>query len=153
MKHSCCVVRPARVEKERAMHERFPTHRRRACSLARRIEKSKTPLDRGELERQIGRLLERNSRAAARYSISITEDDTSRGLRLNGAHIPEWDDWANLTEASTSCAPTSPSGLTRSCGRPTSSSPKPKPRSASTSPISPCARSGTTKQDASKRTS
>ena len=43
-------------------------------SLTRRIEKSRKLLDRGELERQIGRLLERNSRAAGRYTIAISED-------------------------------------------------------------------------------
>jgi Transposase DDE domain/Domain of unknown function (DUF4277) len=67
----------SRVEKEKAMHERFSQRIEEGLqSLARRIDKSKTPLERGELERQVGRLLERNSRAAARYSIAISEDDS-----------------------------------------------------------------------------
>ena len=35
----------------------------------RRIEKSKRALEAGSLERQIGRLLKRNARAAARYNV------------------------------------------------------------------------------------
>jgi hypothetical protein len=51
------------------------------------------------LERQIGRLLERNARAAARHDITI-EDDPSNdaGLRLKWTAQPQWDDWANLSE-------------------------------------------------------
>lgn len=90
----------ARVEKERAMHERF-TKRIEAGleSLARRIDKSKRRLDAKVLERQIGRLLERNARAAARYVISIQDDELSdSGLRLQWRAHPEWDEWANLSE-------------------------------------------------------
>lgn len=90
----------ARVEKERAMHERFAKRIEAGLeSLARRIAKSNRRLDRGVLERQIGRLLERHARAAARYSISI-EDDPSHdsGLRLKWSAQPEWDEWANLSE-------------------------------------------------------
>jgi len=36
-------------------------------------DKSTRPLDRGALERQIGRRLDRSTGAAARYAISITE--------------------------------------------------------------------------------
>jgi hypothetical protein len=56
-------------------------------------------LDRGQLERQIGRLLGQNSRAAARYSISLLEDKTTpAGIKLKWNTRPEWDDWAKLTE-------------------------------------------------------
>ena len=61
----------ARVEKERAMHERFSKRIEAGLeSMARRIAKSKRRLDRGVLERQIGRLLERHARAAARCHLS-----------------------------------------------------------------------------------
>lgn len=90
----------SRSEKEKAMHERFSKRIEDGLhSLGRHIEKSKTALDRGQLERQIGRLLERNSRAAQRYFISLTED---RGmparLRLKWNIRAEWDDWATLSE-------------------------------------------------------
>jgi|SRR5688572_19349551 len=90
----------ARVEKERAMHERFCKRIEAGLqTMARRIAKSKRRLDRGVLERQIGRLLERNARAAARYSISLEDDDTTdAGLRLKWSAHPEWDEWANLSE-------------------------------------------------------
>lgn len=90
----------SRSEKEKAMHERFSKRiEERLQSLGRRIEKSQSALDRGALERQIGRLLERNSRASARYSICLTEDQaTPAGVKLKWSTRPEWDDWARLSE-------------------------------------------------------
>jgi transposase len=89
-----------RMEKEQAMHERFSKRIEEGLqSLARRIEKSKKRLDRGELERQIGRLLERNSRAAGRYTIVIGEDKASgAGVTLQWSKRSEWEEWARLTE-------------------------------------------------------
>lgn len=90
----------ARSEKERAMHERFSKHIEAGLeSMARRIAKSKRALDGGVLERQIGRLLQRNARAAARYSISIEDDEGhDSGLKLKWTTHPEWDEWANHSE-------------------------------------------------------
>jgi transposase len=90
----------SRSEKEKAMHERFSKRIEEGLhSLGRHIEKSKTALDRGQLERQIGRLLERNSRASARYFISLTEDPGMPArLRLKWNIRAEWDDWAKLSE-------------------------------------------------------
>ena len=90
----------ARLEKERAMHERFAKRIEAGLeSLGRRIDQSKRRLDAKVLERQIGRLLERNTRAAARYVISIQDEEANdSGLRLKWQAHPEWDDWANLSE-------------------------------------------------------
>lgn len=90
----------SRSEKEKAMYERFSKRIEEGLqSLGRRIEKSQSPLDRGQLERQIGRLLERNSRAAARYSISLVKDPgTPAKLRLKWSIRTEWDAWAKLSE-------------------------------------------------------
>lgn len=90
----------ARVEKERAMHERFAKRIEAGLErLQRRIEKSKRLLDAKVLERQIGRLLERNARAAARYVIRIEDDDSrDAGVSLKWQVHPEWDEWANLSE-------------------------------------------------------
>lgn len=90
----------SRMDKEKAIHERFSKRIEEGLqSLAHRIDKSTRRLDRGALERQIGRLLERNSRAAARYSISITEDANGDcGLRLKWSQRSEWNDWADLSE-------------------------------------------------------
>lgn len=90
----------ARVEKEKAMHERFKAHIETAlASLERRIAKAKTPLDRGAIERQIGRVLERNSRAAGAFSISITEDEEHpSGIKMTRSYRAEWADWARVTE-------------------------------------------------------
>jgi len=90
----------SRMEKEKAMHERFSKRIEEGLqSLARRIEKSQTQLERGKIERQIGRLLERNSRAGARYLILVAEDTSvPAGLKLKWSARSQWDDWAALSE-------------------------------------------------------
>ena len=90
----------SRVEKERAMHARFIERIEEGlASLSHRIARSKKALDRGALERQIGRLLERNSRAAGGFSIAITADDAHpSGLALRWTRRPEWEDWARHSE-------------------------------------------------------
>jgi transposase len=90
----------ARVEKERAMHARFSQRIEAGLQrMARRIETSRRPLNAAVLERQIGRLLERHARAAARYEIAIEEEPThAAGLRLQWTVHSEWDEWANLSE-------------------------------------------------------
>src|SRR2546426_6278238 len=89
-----------RREKEKAMHERFAQRIEKALrTLGNRIEHARRPLERARLERQIGRLLGRNSRAAARYAIHIVDDDTrAAGLRLEWAICPAWDEWAKHSE-------------------------------------------------------
>jgi transposase len=90
----------SRKEKEKAMHQRFSKRIEEGLeSLGRRIEKSKMALDRGELERQIGRLLGTNSRASARYSIVLSEDPSSPAkLKLTWNIRKEWEDWNELSE-------------------------------------------------------
>jgi transposase len=90
----------SRIEKERAMHSRFASRIEAGlASLARRMQASTRPLDRGALERQIGRLLERHARAAARYAISVEEDPSlASGWCLKWRAHPEWDEWAALSE-------------------------------------------------------
>jgi transposase len=89
-----------RREKEKAMHERFAQRIDKSLGkLAERIEHARRPLHRGKLERQIGRLLERNTRAAGRYTIDFIEDATRpAGLRLEWSVRPEWDEWARHSE-------------------------------------------------------
>ena len=89
-----------RREKERAMHERFC--RRIEAGLERlgqRVRRARRPLDPRRLERQLGRLLERNQRAAGRYVIDFVPDPTvPAGVRLAWTARPEWDDWARWSE-------------------------------------------------------
>jgi transposase len=89
-----------RREKEKAMHARFAERIEKGLhSLGHRLERARTALDRGKLERQIGRLLERNSRAAGRYTIDLVEDATRpSGLRLAWSARPEWDEWSRHSE-------------------------------------------------------
>ncbi len=89
-----------RREKEKAMHDKFQTRIEDALTrMAGRISKARRQLSRGVLERQIGRLLERNGRAAGRYLIDVQEDATvAAGLRLSWRVNEAWDDWAILSE-------------------------------------------------------
>jgi hypothetical protein len=91
------IVRSAeRREKERAMHERFSARIIEGLqSLQRRLEKSNKPVERGPLERQIGRLLGKNSRAAGKFDVHIVEDKQACAkLRLQWSERTEWDQWA-----------------------------------------------------------
>jgi transposase len=95
------LVRSAdRRQKEQAMHARFRTRIEAGlASLQGRIERARNPVDRSATERQIGRLLGRNSRAAGRYTIRLLDDAKRPArLRLEWAARPEWDDWALHSE-------------------------------------------------------
>ena len=89
-----------RREKEKAMHERFQKRIDDGlASLGRRIDKSKKPMDKGPVERQLGRLLGKNSRAAGRYQVKLVDDGSRQaGFRLDWSVHAEWDDWAKATE-------------------------------------------------------
>jgi transposase len=89
----------SRREKEMSMHHRFVERIEEGLhSLGRRLDGARSPVERG-VERQIGRLLQRNSRAAGRYTIAVTEDRACpSGLRLEWSTRHEWDDWAALSE-------------------------------------------------------
>ena len=89
-----------RREKEHAMHARFAARIEDGLrSLQHRIERSRKPLERGPIERQIGRLLGKNSRAAGRFVARLVEDpNASATLRLDWASRAEWDDWSRHSE-------------------------------------------------------
>ena len=89
-----------RAQKEQAIHARFAQRIEQGLSkLAHRIAHARRALERGQVERQIGRLLERNSRAAGRYLIEVTEERScAAGVRLNWSIKPQWDEWAQHDE-------------------------------------------------------
>jgi hypothetical protein len=89
-----------RREKERAMHERFARRIEEGLTrLGQRLHRARRPLDVRRLERQLGRLLERNQRAGGRYVIDFVPDPTQpAGVRLAWSARPEWDDWARWSE-------------------------------------------------------
>jgi hypothetical protein len=89
-----------RREKEQAIHARFIRRIEEGLArLARRIAHARRPLDRGRLERQLGRLLAHTSRAAGRYVIDLVADaSVPAGVRLVWTARPEWDDWARWSE-------------------------------------------------------
>lgn len=95
------LVRSAeRQNKERAMHARFAERVELALGrLEGRIARARKPVDRSATERQIGRLLGRNSRAAGRYVVRLIDDPASpAGVRLKWSVRPDWDDWARHSE-------------------------------------------------------
>jgi transposase len=89
-----------RQRKEQAMHERFAQRIEAGLtSLGRRINASRKPLQRSPIERQIGRLLGKNSRAAGRYVVHLVDDPSHPAtLRLEWARRAEWDDWSRHSE-------------------------------------------------------
>jgi transposase len=89
-----------RIQKEKAMHERFSARIETELeSLARRLRDSRSKIERSGVDRQIGRLLERNRRAAQRFQISVLEDPSqASGLRLDWTVRQDWDEWAQRSE-------------------------------------------------------
>ena len=81
------------------MHEKFS--QRIEAALARlqgRIAHAKKPLEKAQVNRQIGRILQRNSRAAARFEISLPENDSPAGFALRVQRRTEFDRWAGISE-------------------------------------------------------
>ena len=89
-----------RREKEKAMHQRFSERIEQGLErLQRRIARARKPLDRGRIERQVGRLFGRNSRAAGRFVASVLDEPNSGAkLRLQWSTRTEWDDWSRHSE-------------------------------------------------------
>ena len=88
-----------RRRKEQAMHDRFSQRIAAALvKLAGRIERSRKRLDAARINRQIGRLLKRNQRAAARFQITVQAADCPAGLRLHVERSEAFDDWAAISE-------------------------------------------------------
>src|ERR1700674_3369333 len=88
-----------RRSKEKAMHDKFSRRIEAALQrLAVRIARSRNRLDPAPVNRQIGRILQQNQRAAARFTVALEPDGCPAGFRLHVAYNASFDDWAALSE-------------------------------------------------------
>jgi len=89
-----------RREKEKAIHERFAERIEAGLSkLDKELKRARKKRDRSVLERRIGRLLGKNSRAAGGFKIEVVEDKTCpAGLQLRWWRIEAWRQWSSLSE-------------------------------------------------------
>jgi transposase len=88
-----------RRSKEQAMHDKFSRRIEEALDrLAARIVRSKKRLDPATVNRQIGRILQQNQRAAARFAIVLEADESPAGFGLRFTYNASFDDWASLSE-------------------------------------------------------
>lgn len=88
-----------RMAKEKAMHEKFSGRITVALEkLKNRIAKSKKKLNRDTINRQIGRVLQTNQRAAARFKIELVDDPCPAGFQLQVTINAAFDEWALLSE-------------------------------------------------------
>jgi len=88
-----------RRSKEQAMHEKFSRRIEAALArLASRIDHSTRRIDPTQVNRQIGRILQQNQRAAARFVVLLSEVDGAAGFRLEININAAFDDWATLSE-------------------------------------------------------
>jgi transposase len=88
-----------RQEKERAMYERFARRIvERLSSLEHRLEAARQRVDRSVVERQIGRILGQNPRAASAFDVTVEHAERPSGLRLRWRERSEWTEWARLTQ-------------------------------------------------------
>lgn len=92
----------SRKEKERAMHDRFEKRIDDDLTrLAARLQRCKKKPDRSQVERQIGRMLGRHSRAAGLFDITVREierDGVKRHLEVTWKKKEAWRNWAQLSE-------------------------------------------------------
>lgn len=92
----------ARRAKERAIHQRFEERIEQALSkLSGRLEAARKKPDRQQVERQIGRILGKNSRAAGLFGIAVKE--VQRGgvkgfLKVTWTKREAWRQWTELSE-------------------------------------------------------
>jgi transposase len=88
-----------RRSKEKAMHDKFSARIEAALSrLAARLARAKQRLDPAKVNRQIGRILQQNQRAAARFGIVLEPDSCPAGFRLRVTYNTAFDDCAALSE-------------------------------------------------------
>ena len=89
-----------RREKEKAIHERFAERIEAGLSkLDKELKRARKKRDRSVLERRIGRLLGKNSRAAGGFKIEVVEDKTCpASLQLRWWRIEAWRQWSSLSE-------------------------------------------------------
>jgi transposase len=85
--------------KEQAMHDKFSRRIEQALERLRaRVAGSKKRLDPAAVNRQIGRILQQNQRAAARFAIALEPDGCPASFRLRVGHNASFDDWAALSQ-------------------------------------------------------
>jgi transposase len=88
-----------RRTKEQAMHAKFSLRIETALArLAKRIARSRTAVDPARVNRQIGRILQQNQRAATRFVVTLSDDASPAGFHLEVAVSPAFDDWAAVSE-------------------------------------------------------
>jgi transposase len=88
-----------RRSKEQAMHDKFSRRIEAALErLAARIARAKRRLDREQVNRQLGRLLQQNQRAARRFKVRLADHDGLAGFCLEVEVDAAFDDWAALSE-------------------------------------------------------
>ncbi|MBU0718120.1 MAG: IS1634 family transposase [Planctomycetes bacterium] len=81
-----------RREKDLAILDRFEKRlEKRIESLKRRIAKAKKPIDRAQVDQQIGRMLQSNFRASGKYDLRTEEaPETAAGISLVAKETPIW---------------------------------------------------------------
>src|SRR5258705_11575139 len=88
-----------RRSKERTINDKFSRRIEEALErVATRLASPKQRLDPATVNRQIGRILQQNQRAAARFTVKLEPDGCPAGFHLTVAHNVSFDDWATLSE-------------------------------------------------------
>ena len=88
-----------RRSKERAMHGKFSRRIDAALArLKRRIAAARKPVDPAQVNRQIGRILQQNQRAAARFLVHLEKEDRPAGFRLEVQASAPFDQWSDVSE-------------------------------------------------------
>ena len=142
-----------RRSKEQAMHDKFSERIEAALERLAGGSPVEEAARSGAVNRQIGRMMQRNQRAAARFVITLQPDGARPAFVCGSPTTPRSTTGRRCRKAVICCAQISPIGAISSSGRPISSSPRPRPHSASRKISSTSGRSGTSARIACRRTS
>jgi transposase len=111
-----------RRRKEQAIHDKFSRRIEAALTrLAARIAGAKKRLDPTPVDRQIGRILQQNQRAAARFEIRLQDDSCPAGFVCTSQSRHPSMIGLRSQKVPISCVRILPTGATNSSGRPISS--------------------------------
>jgi len=86
-----------RREKEKAMHARFEERIEKGLEQIKR-SCTQNRCKAATVERRVGRLLERNSRAAGLFQIDVSGEPPDGGASVGWRKMEAWRDWAALSE-------------------------------------------------------
>lgn len=103
-----------RVKKDEGILQHSNRKSKSGCAMSARCEKQRR--DTQKVEREVGRMLGQNTRAARLFKVTVQKRDDG-STRLTWKKIEDVRDWATLAPAAICCEPTCLTGPTKNSGK------------------------------------